>query len=101
MTTLSPLAAAPRQTIAWQRGVLTGVGLALLVLLYTQLQRIAGFVTYGLAGLTRGSHLAAAVEFFIFEVPKVLLLLTAVVFIVGVLRSFFTHSAAFSSFSET
>ncbi len=94
MTTLSPVAPAPRQTIVWQRAVLTGVGLALLVLLYTQLQRIAGFVTYDLVSLTRGSHLASAVEFFIFEVPKVLLLLTGVVFVVGVMRSFFTPERA-------
>lgn len=33
-------------------------------------------------------------EFFVFEVPKVLLLLTAVVFVVGVLRSFFTPERA-------
>ena len=34
--------------------------------------------------------MASAVEFFVFEVPKVLLLLTLVVFVVGILRSFFT-----------
>lgn len=94
MTTLSPTSTAPRPTIAWQRGLLIGVSLATLVLLYTQLQRIAAFVTYGLAGLTRGRHLGASVEFFLFEVPKVLLLLTGVVFVVGVLRSFFTPERA-------
>jgi len=46
--------------------------------------------TYGLLRLTPGTHLASAVEFFVFEVPKVLLLLTLVVFVVGILRSFFT-----------
>ncbi|MBK8595191.1 MAG: permease [Holophagales bacterium] len=46
--------------------------------------------TYRLLGLTPGTHLASAVEFFVFEVPKVLLLLTLVVFVVGIVRSFFT-----------
>ena len=47
-------------------------------------------VTYRLLGLAPGTHLASAVEFFVFEVPKVLLLLTLVVFVVGIVRSFFT-----------
>ena len=68
--------------------------LAAAVLLYTQLSRIAAFLTYDLAGLARGRHLGSAVEFFLFEAPKVLLLLTAVVFGVGVLRSFFTPERA-------
>jgi uncharacterized membrane protein YraQ (UPF0718 family) len=40
--------------------------------------------------LDRGTHLGSAVEFFIFEAPKVLMLLTLVVFCVGIIRSFFT-----------
>jgi uncharacterized membrane protein YraQ (UPF0718 family) len=47
-------------------------------------------VTYRLLGLAPGTRLASAVEFFVFEVPKVLLLLALVVFVVGILRSFFT-----------
>jgi uncharacterized membrane protein YraQ (UPF0718 family) len=73
---------------------MAALSVALLVLLYSQLQRIATFTTYDVARLTRGSHLATAMEFFIFEVPKVLLLLTGVVFIVGVMRSFFTPERA-------
>ncbi len=94
MTTMTSESVAPRTAPGWPRWTLTAVSLALLVLLYSQLQRIATFATYDLAGLTRGSHLASAVEFFIFEVPKVLLLLTGVVFVVGVLRSFFTPERA-------
>jgi len=40
--------------------------------------------------LTEGSHLLQAISFFVFEVPKVLLLLAIIVFMVGVVRSFFT-----------
>src|SRR5512140_900869 len=35
-------------------------------------------------------HLTEAVRFFIYEVPKVLLLLVAVVFVVGIIRTFFS-----------
>jgi hypothetical protein len=40
--------------------------------------------------LEQGGRFNSAVEFFIFETPKVLMLLTLVVFGVGVVRSFFT-----------
>ncbi|MEO0017721.1 MAG: hypothetical protein RLZZ522_1004, partial [Verrucomicrobiota bacterium] len=46
--------------------------------------------TYQLLPLEKGSHLASAVEFFVFETPKVLMLLTLVVFAVGIIRTFFT-----------
>ncbi|MBK8480675.1 MAG: permease [Proteobacteria bacterium] len=58
--------------------------------LYRNLEALAKWLTYGVFSLTTGSHLAPAVEFFIFEAPKVLMLLTVVVFGVGVVRSFFT-----------
>jgi uncharacterized membrane protein YraQ (UPF0718 family) len=60
------------------------------VVLYGRLQPFAAWLTYRVISLERGSHLASAVEFFVFESPKVLLLLVLVVFGVGILRSFFT-----------
>jgi hypothetical protein len=67
---------------------------ALALALYTQLARIADFLTYSVFNLSRGSHLGASVEFFVFEVPKVLLLLLGVVFVVGLLRTFLTPERA-------
>ena len=68
------------------------LGIALIAwwLLYDRLLAIAQWATYGLLGLEQGSHLAGAVEFFLYDTPKVLMLLTLVVFGVGVIRSFFT-----------
>ena len=83
---------APRAT--WQRWLLVSAAAAVLIVLYLQLQRIAALMTYEVFGLGRGTHLGTAVEFFLFEVPKVLLLLTAVVFLVGILRSFVTPERA-------
>ncbi len=59
-------------------------------LVYSRLARLAHWLTYSVFGLAQDSHLASAVEFFIYETPKVLMLLVLVVFGVGVLRSFFT-----------
>jgi uncharacterized membrane protein YraQ (UPF0718 family) len=47
-------------------------------------------LAYRLFGLTRGTRLGAAVAFFTYEAPKVLLLLIAVVFVVGIVNTFFT-----------
>jgi len=57
---------------------------------YATLQPFARWLTYRLAGLQPGTRLGSAVEFFVFESPKVLLLLVLVVFGVGIVRSFFT-----------
>jgi uncharacterized membrane protein YraQ (UPF0718 family) len=60
------------------------------VAVYANLQPFAAWLTYRVIGLEAGSHLASAVEFFVFESPKVLMLLVLVVFGVGIVRSFFT-----------
>lgn len=54
----------------------------------------AKWATYSLLSLNPGSSLGAAVEFFVYDAPKVILLLILVVFGVGVLRSFFTPERA-------
>jgi uncharacterized membrane protein YraQ (UPF0718 family) len=59
-------------------------------IVYAQLAPAAHWLTYRLLGLEAGTHLASAVEFFIFEVPKVLMLLVLVVFVVGIVQSYFT-----------
>lgn len=71
------------------------VGLGLVVVaawfgLYLNLDGLARALVFDLAGLDGSTHLGAAVHFFVFETPKVLLLLVAVVFGVGIVRSFFT-----------
>lgn len=71
--------------------VLLGI-LALLAwwLLYQNLAAMAAWAVYSLLGLARGAHFSISLEFFFFEVPKVLLLLAVVVFGVGIVRTFFT-----------
>ncbi|GAB4278687.1 MAG: permease [Deferrisomatales bacterium] len=58
--------------------------------LYPNLEPLARGLTSGLLGLDPATHLGSAVLFFAFEVPKVLLLLTLVVFGVGIVRTYFT-----------
>lgn len=57
---------------------------------YLNLQKTADFIIDDLLGMVSGTHLTETLRFFIFEVPKVLLLLVLIIFGVGILRSFFT-----------
>ncbi|MFP5213631.1 MAG: permease [Acidobacteriota bacterium] len=59
-------------------------------LVYFYLPSLAKFLTYGLLGLSPETHLGEAVEFFVYDTPKVFMLLVLVVFGVGIIRSFFT-----------
>jgi len=70
------------------------VALALWWLAYRSLLPLAKWLTYHLFGLTEGTRLASAAEFFLYDTPKVLLLLTLVVFAVGIVRSYFTAERA-------
>jgi uncharacterized membrane protein YraQ (UPF0718 family) len=75
----------------WRKYLPWGVaGLVIWWLVYHSLAPFAAWFTYSLCGLAKGTHLGATVEFFVFESPKVLLLLTLVVFGVGIVRTFFT-----------
>ncbi len=73
-----------------QRWLLTAFFLALWVVIYTNLQPATDFITDTLLGLTAGTHFTESVRFFIFEVPKVLMLLVLIIFGVGIIRTFFT-----------
>jgi uncharacterized membrane protein YraQ (UPF0718 family) len=70
--------------------VLLGLAFVAWWLIYLQLPWFSTWVTYDLLRLGRESHLGEAVAFFLLDAPKVLMLLTLVVFGVGVVRSFFT-----------
>ena len=65
-------------------------GLLVWWLVYRNLAAFSTWFTYQVLPMEKGSHFAAALEFFIFETPKVLMLLTLVVFVVGIIRTFFT-----------
>jgi uncharacterized protein len=67
----------------------TVVGLTIWSVVYSQLVPFSDWVVAS-TGVDAGSHLGEAVSFFAYDTPKVLLLLTLVVFGMGVVRSFFS-----------
>jgi uncharacterized protein len=58
--------------------------------LYRFLPQISSWITYDLFSITKGSHIGGAIQFFLYDTPKVMMLLLLVVFGVGIIRSFFT-----------
>lgn len=76
-----------RSTSAWIGGIAFAV--AIWFALYRQLQPFSRWAVVQLP-IPQGSALASSVEFFIYDTPKVLMLLALVVFAMGVVRSFFS-----------
>ncbi len=75
------------QTAAWIAGVLAAVALWFAV--YWRLEAVSAWLVSRLP-VPPGTRLEEAARFFAFDTPKVLMLLTLVVFGMGVVRSFFS-----------
>lgn len=92
MDALVPSPAAPHHK-PWRAWVAPVVFMLGWLALYSQLQHGADALMRLLqtvTGLAPQSHFSNALNFFVFEVPKVLMLLTLIVFAVGVIQTFFT-----------
>lgn len=62
----------------------------LVVVIYIFLERGVNYFVDVILGLPKGSHLTEAIRFFLYDTPKVLILLTVIVFVVGIIRSYFS-----------
>jgi uncharacterized protein len=82
--TPSPAAASRR---AWL--IVIGATIAWIIA-YNSVLPLANWLTFNLIGLEEGSHLGKSVAFFLYDVPKILLLLTGMIFVISTLRSFFS-----------
>ena len=60
------------------------------VLIYIFLEQGVDFLVYEMLKLDRSAHLTEAIRFFLYDTPKVLILLTVIVFVVGIIRSYFS-----------
>ena len=58
--------------------------------IYHNLQPVTNWLIDTVLGMPKGAHLTEALRFFVFEFPKVMLLLTLIIFIVGIIRTYFT-----------
>ena len=58
--------------------------------MYVNLHHLAQLVTDNVLSMPPGHRLTEAVRFFVYEVPKVMLLLVLIVFVVGIVRTWFS-----------
>ncbi|VBB46799.1 Permease [uncultured Paludibacter sp.] len=58
--------------------------------IYSNLKSVTDWLVDSVLKMQQGAHFTEAFRFFIFEFPKVLLLLVLIIFVVGIIRSYFT-----------
>jgi hypothetical protein len=75
----------------WSRVVLAALAWAAL---YALIEPLSQWIAHELLGLPRGSHLGESVAFFFYDAPKILLLLSGMIFAITVVRSFFSPERA-------
>ncbi|MCX6572275.1 MAG: permease [Candidatus Aminicenantes bacterium] len=66
------------------------LSLPLWIVLYLHLKGIADLAVFGILRMPAGSRLTETLRFFLYEVPKVLMLLVLIVFAVGIIRTYFS-----------
>lgn len=59
-------------------------------IIYHYLSPATDFLVYTFIGLGKGKQLTETIRFFIYEFPKVIILLTLIIFLVGIVRSYFS-----------
>jgi uncharacterized membrane protein YraQ (UPF0718 family) len=68
--------------------LITGVAAVVWFILYNNLQPIADWLTYSLLALSPESQMGEALNFFIYDVPKLLLLLSGMIFLITLVQTF-------------
>lgn len=69
---------------------LLGFAVILWLTAYNLIQLFADWLSYSVLGLSVDSHLGESVAFFLYDVPKILLLLSGMVFLISIVRTFFS-----------
>ena len=52
-------------------------------------QRFVDYLSYGLMGLSPKTNIGSAVNFFIYDTVKILFMLTIIIFVIAIIRSYF------------
>lgn len=69
---------------------IVGAAVVAWLVLYTVIQPLANWLAYGLLVLPQDSHLGESLAFFFYDVPKIILLLSGMIFLISLLRTFFS-----------
>lgn len=75
----------------WGTAAITAL---LWLFLYNTIQPLSEWISYQAFGLAHGSHAGEAVAFFFYDVPKIMLLVSGMIFVITILRTFFSAERA-------
>lgn len=78
----------------WRLPALTLLVAVCWVIVWGQLQNLADWLTFEVIGLMPETHLGESINFFLYGVPKILMLLAGMIFLVTFARSFFSRERA-------
>lgn len=67
---------------------IVGVLTALWIVSYSNLHAMADWITYTILGLDADTHIGESLNFFVYDVPKLLLLLSGMIFLITIAQSF-------------
>ena len=87
MTDILP---SPTHPAAWRLPIGVALGTGAWIVAYNLIQPLANWLVYGALSLPPNSRLGEALAFFFYDVPKILLLLGGMVFVISVIRTFFS-----------
>jgi len=76
--------------IPWQKLIIVGASLLFWLVAYNLIEPLANWIAYDLLAQPVGSHLGESLAFFFYDVPKIILLLGGMIFLITFLRSFFS-----------
>jgi hypothetical protein len=80
----------PASHIGWRSTLTLVIAVAIWYVSYSVIQPLADWITYDLLRLEHGSHLGDSIAFFLYDVPKILLLLSGMIFAISIIRTFFS-----------
>ncbi len=80
----------PSARFEWRAWGLVALAAVIWFALYNVIEPFANWIAYGLLALSRDSHLGQSLAFFFYDVPKIILLLGGMIFLITMLRSFFS-----------
>jgi len=90
MTVSSQGSSLPAQGKPWRLAALLLLLTAAWVAAYQLIQPLANWLVYSAMQVQAGSHLGESLAFFFYDVPKLLLLLSGMIFLISILRTFFS-----------
>lgn len=85
-----PTPAGAQRSADTRSWLIVSAATVLWLIAYNSVKPLADWITFSLIGLDGESRLGHAVAFFLYDVPKILLLLTGMIFAISTLRTFFS-----------